>query len=245
MNKLLSCIAVCALGAPALAQSISVDVQGPTSASPGDVVTVSVVATVTGLPSSGAIAGFGLDLDVTTGASLISNISTATVPTLTTGVVNGSADADSLDRVVGGQVSNIFGINPSVDQSTTLTLFTTELTVDPSATTGTVTVAASIADTGRSGIVLYPDIASGASVETGDPGVSVSFTDLVIDIDPVGTVCQADLDGNGSVEFQDFLILSGQFGGPGSADIDVSGAVDFQDFLILSGEFGTTGCVTR
>ena len=240
--KTFAALSVAALASTALGQSVTVSVEGPATAAPGDVVTVEVYAEVASL-APGAIGGYGLDLDITANASAVSNLTAATTnPTLNLGVLPGTASATGIERAVGGQLANVFSLNPGIDTSSKILLFTTDATVDAAAADGTVvTFAASIANNG--GIVIYPDANAGANVNApGDAGTSVSFVDydLTVSAPPA---CPGDVNGDGATDVSDFFILGGNFGTTSGAtladgDLNGDGAVDVSDFFILGGDFG-------
>ncbi|MEM1422902.1 MAG: hypothetical protein AAGH64_02755, partial [Planctomycetota bacterium] len=245
MNLRITTLGLVSLAALASAQSVNVAVQGPTTANPGETVTVSVVATVTGLAGTGAIAGYGLDLDAIAGASSIASISGATSGTpFQTGVLAGTPGASSLERAVGGQLPAANGLNMSVDQSTTVTLFTADITLDAGAT-GTVTLRAGVSDV-SGGVILYPDIDSGANIiAPAAAGTSISFTDLVIDTEDLANACAGDFDGDGDVDLGDFGVFGAAFGSfagdanyDAGSDFDDDGDVDLGDFGVFGSEFG-------
>ena len=250
MNLRAITLGLVSLTAVASAQSVDVAVQGPTTAHPGATVTVSVVATVSGLAGTGAIAGYGLDLDAIAGASNISTISAATSGTaFQTGVLEGTPTASSLERAVGGQLPAANGLNMSVDQSTTITLFTADVTIDAGAT-GTLTLRAGVSDI-SGGVILYPDVNSGANIiAPAAMGTSISFTDLVIDTDSAVNLCVGDFDGDGDVDLGDFGVFGASFGSltgdmnyDANADFDNDGDVDLGDFGVFGAEFGRTDCL--
>ncbi len=245
LRILAAAIAAAAAG-PAFAQTVTVSVQGPATAQPGEVVQLSVYAEAPDLPVAGAFAGYGLDLDVTAGASAVTGLSAATSPVLTLGTLPGTPGADSLTRAVGGQLSNLFSLNPSVDQSSPILLFTTDLTIDPSAPSNTdVTIEASASANG--GVVIYPDVTLGGNVTApDDPGTSLSFIPLTITVAPPAG-CIGDLDGDGDTDVFDFGIFGPAFGtslgDPGylpEADFDNNDTIDVFDFGIFGPDFGCT-----
>jgi hypothetical protein len=220
-------------------QTVDVSIQGPTTAAPGETVTITVTADVTGLPASGAFGGFGLDLDVTSGS--VAGFSTASInPVLNLGRLPGTPDGvSSLNRVVGGQLMNVFGFNPDVNQSTSLTLFSTELTIDPAAQNNS-SIVVSASPASGAGIVLYGDITSGASLRLpGAPGTTLNFTDLTIVIE--GGSCPGDTDGDGEVNLADLNLVLANFGQNSSdGDTNGDGVVDLSDLNVVLAAFGTS-----
>ncbi|GAB4545460.1 MAG: hypothetical protein Tsb0013_03370 [Phycisphaerales bacterium] len=242
-----ACAAFCS---SVFAQDVTVSVQGPATANPGDTVTVSVVAEVTGLAATGAIAGYGLDLDVTAGASSVASISGATSGTVfQTGTLAGTPTASSLERAVGGQLPAANGLNPAVDQTTTLTLYTVDVTFDAMAS-GTVTLQAGVSDI-SGGVILYPDVNAGANITApSDAGTSIMFTSLDINVGGMVNACVADFDNDGDVDLGDFGSFGSAFGSMSgdmnynaAADFDNDGDVDLGDFGTFGSEFGRADCL--
>ncbi|MEO1128079.1 MAG: dockerin type I domain-containing protein [Planctomycetota bacterium] len=231
----------------AFGQNVTVNVTGPATANPGDTVTVTVSATVDSLPG-GAIGGYGLDVAATANPGAVSGFAAAVSPTLTLGTVAGTPGAGVLDRVIGGQLSNVFNLNPSIDTSTTLTLFTTDVTIDAGATPGT-TITIDVSPTAAGGgVYLYPDTTAGASVLAPTDG-GTSLTTVALDI-LVPVACNGDIDGDGSTNLSDFTILAQNFGATGLpsgngesrgvGDLNDDGSVNLADFTILANDFGCT-----
>ena len=246
MPTLLTAVGV--LAGTSLAQSVTIEVQGPSTAQPGEVVSVAVRATLAGFPG-GAIGGYGLDLDVTAGRSLLSGVSPATSPALTVGVLPGAASTAGIERAVGGQLPNVSGINPGVDTSSTITLFTADVTIDPGAASGDVTLTPAFAESG--GFVVFPDASSGANLRApGDAGVAVTLLPLTIGVGGAVNDCVADIDGDGDVDLGDFGLFGSAFnarlGDPNynpDADLDGDGDVDLGDFGIFGTEFNRNDCL--
>ncbi|MEO1717459.1 MAG: GC-type dockerin domain-anchored protein [Planctomycetota bacterium] len=198
-NTVLTAVTAAVLAPAAVAQTVTVSVLGPQRAAPGETVRLTVAAKVTGLPAAGAIGGFGLDLNASGDVSAFSAASID--PVFELGQLTGTPSTDSLDRVVAGQLINVFELNAGVDQSTTLTLFSTDLTIATDAASGSqVTVDASTAVNG--GIVLFEDAASGISLRLPDAdGTTLQFIDLTINIVGCGP---ADTNNDGQVTPADF-----------------------------------------
>lgn len=220
-------------------QTVDVSVQGPATATPGETVTITVTADVTGLPGAGAFGGFGLDLTATSGA--VAGFTAASInPVLGLGSLPGTPnEASSLNRVVGGQLMNVFGLNPDVDQSTSLTLFSTVLTIDPDAENGS-SVVVSASSSNGAGIVLYNDITSGASLRLpGATGTKLNFNDLTIVIE--GGTCPGDTNGDGEVNLADLNLVLANFGQDTSdGDTNGDGSVDLADLNTVLAAFGTS-----
>jgi hypothetical protein len=242
-SRLVACAAaLCA--STAFGQNVTVTLLGPATASPGETVTVTVSATVDTLPG-GAIAGYGLDVAATAGASAVSGFAPAASPSLTLGTVAGTPGPGVLTRVVGGQLANVFSLNPGIDTSTTLTLFTTDVTIDPGATPGT-TVTIDVTPITGGGVLLYPDTTAGTSVRApADGGTSLTTVPLNI---LVPVACVGDVNGNGSTDLTDFSLLAQNFGATGLpfgsgqsrglGDLNDDGDVNLSDFTILASDFG-------
>jgi hypothetical protein len=245
MRSMTMAAILAAFAAPtALAQTVTVTVEGPANANPGDVVQISVFAESLDLPSSGAIAGYGLDLSVTAGSSAVTGLSPAISPVLVLGTQPGTPGTSTLQRAVGGQLSNLFGLNPAIDQSSKILLYTTDLSIDAGAGSGTeITLEASNSSNG--GVIIYPDVAAGSNYVAGEePGSSVSFVPLTITLAPTPG-CQGDVNGDGATDVFDFGDLAANFGaGPDATreqgDLNGDGFVDVFDFGDLAADFGCT-----
>ncbi len=246
MNRFLTAaIAAAAITVPVSAQTVDLAISGPATAAPGDTVTVSVTAIVSGLASGGAIGGYGLDLDITSGTSNVSNISAATSgPVFDLGVLAGSTTASSIERAVGGQLPNISNLNPGVDTSTSLLLFTADITIDPAATAGSVTIDADVPGALAGGIVLFPDANAGASIRVpSDAGTSLTTSPLVISID-LAIPCPGDANGDDAVTPLDISAVLSAFGDSGLApftggDVTGDGNVTPLDISEVLSNFGT------
>ncbi|MEO1128113.1 MAG: dockerin type I domain-containing protein [Planctomycetota bacterium] len=243
LSRLIACTAAFT-ASTALGQNVTVTLTGPATASPGESVTVTVSATVDTLPG-GAIAGYGLDVAATTGASAVSGFAPAISPTLTLGTVAGTPGPGGLNRVVGGQLANIFNLNPSIDTATTLTLFTTEVTIDAGASLGT-TVTIDVSPVTGGGVLLYPSTIAGTSVRApADGGTSLTTVPLNI---LVPLLCVGDVNGNGATDLTDFTLLAQNFGATGLpsgsgqsrplGDLNDDGNINLSDFTILASDFG-------
>jgi len=182
--------------------------------------------------------GVVLDLDANGGVAGFAGASIN--PVFELGRLPGAPFVNELERVVGGQLVNVFNLNPDIDQSTTLTLFTTELTIDDAAPHGSqVTVDANAA--AGAGIVLFEDATSGASIRFEDVDIrTLRFARLTIDI---VSDCLGDTNGDSVVNIDDLLFVRGAFGNtgvgsPAGGDFDGDGDVTIDDLLIVLGEFG-------
>ena len=243
------CGGMCFLAAAAgsvLAQDVTLTVQGPASANPGDVVTVEVVASVTGLPVGGAIGGYGLDLDLTNGSFLVQTISGATSdPVFGVGVLPGTATSRSLVRAVGGQLPNVSGLNPGVDRSATLSLFTADLTIDPAETAGLLEVSARVPviGIGGGGVLLFPDASVGTSIiAPTSAGTSLSVVPLTITVEPA---CLGDTNGDNVISIGDLLTVIAALGtrttdGAAAGDVDGDTFVNIGDLLDTLSALGTS-----
>ena len=249
MTRLTAALTTLALAATAQAQSVTVEVQGPETARPGETVIITVVATLDAFPG-GALAGFGLDLDVLAGQDLLGELSEATLnPTLTAGALAGTPSLAGIERAVGGQVPNFEDLNPQLDSSPTIDLFTAELTIDPGAQEGTVTLSVDVAENG--GIVIYPDANDRQNFTvTGAGPVALTFIDKDIIVTLQSTTCAADFDNDGHVDLGDFDVLGAAFGSSqgdanfdARADFDQEGDIDLGDFGLFGVQFGRADCL--
>ena len=66
------------------------------------------------------------------------------------------------------------------------------------------------------------------------------YINCTLAIDAAGTLCEADIDGNGAVDVNDLLAVIGEWGcmGTCTADITGDGAVNVQDLLELIASWG-------
>jgi hypothetical protein len=69
------------------------------------------------------------------------------------------------------------------------------------------------------------------------------YINCTLAIDAAGTLCEADIDGNGAVDVNDLLMVIGDWGCAGTcaADITGDGAVNVQDLLQLIASWGNCG----
>ena len=225
--------------------SATVEVHGPAFAAPGETVTLSVVVTGVDFLNPYQVAGFGLDFRVTSGATHLSSLGPVDHGVMNIGELPGEIDADSIDRVVGGQAPNLFELNPALaTQSLPVTLFTAEVTVDAGASIGSTAVfEAAYPSSGRGGVVLY-EVGVGSVqpfIVGEEPCLALFTTPLVV---TVALPCVGDLDGDGSTLLSDFSIFAGNFGQsvpPGTGgDFDGDGFVLLNDFSVFASDFGCT-----
>ncbi|MEM9083557.1 MAG: hypothetical protein AAGB34_08175 [Planctomycetota bacterium] len=237
MKNVLTIAALTAAAGFASAQAVEVAVTTNDTPAPGGTITVDVTANMTGFSGTPAFAGYGLDLDVTAGTAGAAGFSTATSgASLQIGTLAGTVDGTTgLDRAVGGQVSNIFNVNPSVDTSSSVLLFSADFTIDAGCTEQ-ITIGASVASNG--GVVVYPDANAGTNVFAGESGgPTLSFTDLVIDC--AAPSCDGDANGDNVVNVDDFIAVLLNFGGAGPVgDANNDSVVNVADFIAVLLNFG-------
>lgn len=180
MNKYfcIGCISLLPVGVSAAQIDISIGASGPSSVFTADPFTISVFFSTDDF-GPGAFAAAGLDV-IVTGATAITP-ATILEP-WTTGARSGTVNGLTLERVVMGQINNIFDQNPGVNTDLVGDLFTMEITPDLSATE----VVIDIEVAAGGGVRVFPDANDGASIDTarGEAGSSLTFQPLVVTIIP-------------------------------------------------------------
>jgi len=156
------------LATAALAQShfAEISVYGPSSAEPGGVVTAEVWGSFQSdsfIDGVSAIAGFGIGIEsqVTLGGT--SEILSVTIAPWASdfGSIGTIAGGD-ISEVSGGQLANIFGLNPNIDLSNPILLFTFDVMIYMSHST--VFEVAPVNPNPNGGLAFYPDATQGATV---------------------------------------------------------------------------------
>ncbi|MEN0019301.1 MAG: hypothetical protein AAF747_00290 [Planctomycetota bacterium] len=215
------------LACGAIAQSVRVYVETPESAAPGSTITATVKAEMLGFDNDAAIAAFGFDLLSVGDDAAVDSISPATIPTLTFGARPGTEAGNNLLRVVGGQPADVFGLNPSVDRSNPMTLFTVEVTLDNYSDGSSVTLAPVRPDY-RGGVIIYPDASRGRSV-VAPAAVDLIFEPVTFDV--VSPCNTADVSTPfGTIDYYDAAIfLDAIAANDDAADLTSDGTIDDAD----------------
>ncbi|KAA0217436.1 MAG: hypothetical protein DYG94_00540 [Leptolyngbya sp. PLA3] len=127
------------------------------------------------IDGTSAMAGFGIDIIATGGRDLVSDVSTALVWNPIVLYEHGFPVGPDLVGVRGGQLANLFGfLNPDVDLSNPIHLFTFEVTIADGS--GRVEYAP-MNPAADGGLSFYPDSTEGASIiAPNDPGTTLALT---------------------------------------------------------------------
>ncbi len=166
MKNTIAIAVVAGLAAAASAQDFEISMVAPTEVGFDATYTVEVWGSVTGgswVDDFSAMAGFGIDAIATGGASLVASNGGSVISDWAAGFgTDGTVVGADLVGTSGGQLANLFGIlNPAIDMSNPILLFTFDVTVG--ATAGDVTYTPANPNI-NGGLSYYPDSQDGASV---------------------------------------------------------------------------------
>jgi hypothetical protein len=187
MNMFIAMAAVSSVAGGALAQDFEIALVAPMTVDMGETYTIEAWGSVTGdqwVDGISAMAGFGISAFATEGANLVvtnhgSVISEWAAGFGTDGIVVGS---DLLD-VSGGQLANLIpDLNPNLDLSNPIMLFTFDVTVGD--TTGAVTYTPGNPNP-NGGLSFYPDSEDGQSIiALNTPGTTLTLTGVTTRVVP-------------------------------------------------------------
>ncbi|GAB4384687.1 MAG: hypothetical protein Kow0022_08010 [Phycisphaerales bacterium] len=183
MKNVFAIAAVAGLAGAAVAQDFTIYAVAPASVNPGDTFQVQFWGSIEGAPfvaGTSAVAGFGVDA---IGSGNIASVSTATIAPWAAGFgVAGTVSGDDVVGISGGQLANLFGfLNPAIDLSNPIMLFTIDVTAGAS---GSITYVAGNPNP-NGGLSFYPVNTDGASiVAPNDAGTTLTFLSATTQIVP-------------------------------------------------------------
>lgn len=164
MKNAIALAVVAGLAAAATAQDMTISMVAPESVNTGETYTVELWGSVSGgnwVQGTSAMAGFGIGA-TTDDDALVASITSSTIADWALGFgTNGTVVGADLMGTSGGQIANVFNLNPGIDLSNPILLFTFDVTAGDTA--GTVTYTPS--DPNPNGALsYYPVSTAGASV---------------------------------------------------------------------------------
>jgi len=155
---------VAGLAAAASAQDMTISLVAPASVGLGETYTVEVWGSVSGgswVQGTSAMAGFGIGV-TTNDDALVASITSSTIASWAQGFgTNGTVVGADLLGTSGGQIANVFNLNPGINMSNPIMLFTFDVTAGGVA--GTVTYSPSNPNP-NGALSYYPVSTNGASV---------------------------------------------------------------------------------
>ena len=187
MKNTIAIAVVAGLAAAASAQDFSISMVAPASVATNSTYTVEVWGSVTGgswVDGTSAMAGFGIDAIATGGASLVTANGGSVLSDWASGFgTDGTVNGADLEGTSGGQLANLFGIlNPGIDMSNPILLFTFDVTVG--AAGGDVTYTPANPNI-NGGLSYYPDSQDGASViAPNDSGTTLTLVGATTHVVP-------------------------------------------------------------
>lgn len=235
MNRAMLAVALASSAAAAGAQSFEITLSSDRAAVlPGQSFTVTATLTASGL-GSGAVAAFGAQVAATSGS--LGSVSFDAASDINADLqfgASGSSDGSGVSAV-GGQLSNVFGVNPGVNGSNPIALFSFEAT----AAMGSLDdiVLDIVAQLNAAGLVLaYADASLPAQV-------AANLDEVMVNGVTVDVVCPGDQNNDGSLSGADFnAFLSNFTAGSNLADINGDGSLSGADFNGWLGAF-SAGCM--
>lgn len=187
MKNAVALVVVAGLAAAASAQDFEISMVAPESVGFGATYTVEVWGSVSGgswVTGTSAIAGFGIDAIATDGASLVTNNAGSVIEGWAAGFgTDGTVIGADLVNTSGGQLANLFDfLNPNIDLSNPIRLFTFDVTVGNAA--GSVTYTPANPNI-NGALSYYPLSNDGASViAPNDAGTTLSLVGATTRIVP-------------------------------------------------------------
>ncbi|RMH09885.1 MAG: hypothetical protein D6695_12370 [Planctomycetota bacterium] len=182
MKSVFAITAVAGLAGAALAQDFVIAASAPAAVNPGETYTVEFWGSVSGAPfvdGVSAIAGFGVDA---LGSGSVASVTDANIAAWAAGFgVSGVVMGSDVVGISGGQLANIFNLNPGIDLSNPILLFSIDVTAGAS---GSITYVAGNPNV-NGGLAFYPDSTQGASVVApNDAGTTLTFIEATTTIIP-------------------------------------------------------------
>lgn len=161
MKNVFALAVVAGLAGAAVAQDFTIAATAPATVNPGESYTVEFWGSVSGgswVDGVSAMAGFGVDAQ---GSGSVASHSTANIAAWAAGFgVAGVSSGASVLGISGGQLANVFNLNPGIDMSNPILLFTVDVTAGAS---GSIVYVAGNPNP-NGGLSYYPVSTSGASV---------------------------------------------------------------------------------
>ncbi len=161
-----------AIATQASGQVFTIWAEAPETVNPGETFTVEFWGSAEGDPwadGTSAMAGFGIDAR---GSGNVANVTAATIADWAVGFGTvGTVQGIDVNGIAGGQLPNIFWINPNINMNNPLMLFSIE--VWASAIPGSITY---VPDnpSANGGLSFYPDSEDGnAIIAPNDPGTTL------------------------------------------------------------------------
>jgi len=182
MKNVFALAVVAGLAGAAVAQDFTISASAPASVNPGESYTVEFWGSVVGgswVQGTSAMAGFGVDA---LGSGSIAAHSNATIAGWAAGFgVGGVTVGDNVVGISGGQLANVFNLNPGIDMSNPILLFTMNVTAGAA---GSITYVAGNPNP-NGGLSYYPVSTSGAwGVAPNNAGTTLSFVAATTQIVP-------------------------------------------------------------
>ncbi|RMH09887.1 MAG: hypothetical protein D6695_12380 [Planctomycetota bacterium] len=187
MKNTLAIVAIAGIAAAATASDFEIYMVAPATANPGDTYTVEVWGSVSGgqwVDGVSAMAGFGIDAIATAGASgVAANGGSVIADWAASFGTDGTVVGADLIGTSGGQLANVFNLNPNIDMSNPIMLFTFDVTVD-AGFVGDITYTPANPNP-NGGLAYYPVSTEGASViAPNDDGTTLTLTGATTSIIP-------------------------------------------------------------
>jgi hypothetical protein len=183
MNKIIVLASALGLAGAAFAQNFEIALVAPMTVERGETYTVEAWASVTGdqwVDGTSAFAGFGFDL---VGSGNVATVTAATISDWAAGFgVEGTVDGINIVRISGGQLPNSGDLNPYMDASNPILLFTVDVTAAD--VHGSITYIPENPNP-NGGLSFYPDTDEFYSiVAPNDPGTTLTLTGVTTRVVP-------------------------------------------------------------
>lgn len=182
MKNVIAIAVVAGVAGAAVAQDFTIAATAPASVNPGETYTVEFWGSVSGgswADGTSAMAGFGVDA---LGSGAIASHTNATIADWAAGFgVEGATVGNDVVGVSGGQLANVFNLNPNIDMSNPILLFSIDVTAGAA---GNIVYVAGNPNV-NGGLSYYPVSTAGASVVAPNhAGTTLSFVAATTTIVP-------------------------------------------------------------